>query len=95
MLLDVHLPDMAGIDVLRRLRANPVTSGVPVVALSADASAKQVRLMIEEGAVAYLYKPIDVGELERTSVPYSRGDRHFLRRRRSSCSACLTGYLDF
>ena len=57
---------MAGIDVLRRLHANPVTSGIPVVALSADASAKQVRLMIEEGAVAYLYKPIDVGELERT-----------------------------
>jgi PAS domain S-box-containing protein len=66
VLLDVHLPDMAGIDVLRRLHANPVTSGIPVVALSADASAKQVRVMIEEGAVAYLYKPLDVGELERT-----------------------------
>jgi PAS domain S-box-containing protein len=66
VLLDVHLPDMAGIDVLRRLMSDPLTSGIPVVALSADASAKQVRLMLEEGAVAYLYKPIDVGELERT-----------------------------
>jgi PAS domain S-box-containing protein len=66
VLLDVHLPDMAGIDVLRKLNANPATSGIPVVALSADASAKQVRNMLEEGAVAYLYKPIDVGELERT-----------------------------
>jgi PAS domain S-box-containing protein len=66
VLLDVHLPDMAGIEVLRRLHANPVTSAIPVVALSADASAKQVRMMIEEGAVAYLYKPLDVGELERT-----------------------------
>jgi len=66
VLLDVHLPDMAGIDVLRRLRANPMTAGIPVVALSADASAKQVRLMLQEGAVAYMYKPIDVGELERT-----------------------------
>lgn len=66
ILLDVHLPDMAGIDVLRRLRSNPSTSAIPVVALSADASAKQVRIMLEEGAVAYLYKPIDVGELERT-----------------------------
>jgi CheY-like chemotaxis protein len=52
--------------VLRRLMSDPLTSGIPVVALSADASAKQVRLMLEEGAVAYLYKPIDVGELERT-----------------------------
>jgi PAS domain S-box-containing protein len=66
VLLDVHLPDMAGIDVLRKLNADPATSGIPVVALSADASAKQVRNMLEEGAVAYLYKPIDVGELERT-----------------------------
>jgi PAS domain S-box-containing protein len=66
VLLDVHLPDMAGIDVLRRLRSNPATADVPVVALSADASARQVRVMIEEGAVAYLYKPIDVGDLERT-----------------------------
>jgi hypothetical protein len=82
VLLDVHLPDMAGIDVLRRLRANPVTAGVPVVALSADASAKQVRLMIDEGAVAYLYKPIDVGELERTiravftGEPLSEGEEY-------------------
>jgi len=82
ILLDVHLPDMAGIDVLRRLHADPATSAVPVVALSADASAKQVRLMLEEGAVAYLYKPIDVAELERTvravftgePMPTSDGD---------------------
>jgi PAS domain S-box-containing protein len=84
VLLDVHLPDMSGIDVLRRLRANPVTAGVPVVALSADASAKQVRLMIDEGAVAYLYKPIDVGELERTvravftGEPLSEGEEYVL-----------------
>ena len=66
ILLDVHLPDMAGIEVLRRLHADPLTSLIPVVALSADASARQVRMMIEEGAVAYLYKPLDVAELERT-----------------------------
>jgi PAS domain S-box-containing protein len=84
VLLDVHLPDMSGIDVLRRLRSNPVTAGVPVVALSADASAKQVRLMIDEGAVAYLYKPIDVGELERTvravftGEPLSEGEEYVL-----------------
>ena len=74
ILLDVHLPDMAGIDVLRKLNLNPATSGIPVVALSADASAKQVRMMLEEGAVAYLYKPIDVGELERTLEAAFRGE---------------------
>ena len=70
----MRLPDMAGIDVLRKLNLNPATSGIPVVALSADASAKQVRMMLEEGAVAYLYKPIDVGELERTLEAAFRGE---------------------
>jgi PAS domain S-box-containing protein len=74
VLLDVHLPDMTGIDVLRKLNLDPATSGIPVVALSADASAKQVRMMLEEGAVAYLYKPIDVGELERTLEAAFRGE---------------------
>src|SRR5262245_44986120 len=38
VLLDLHLPDMDGDEVLRRLRSDPLTQGIPVVILSADAN---------------------------------------------------------
>jgi signal transduction histidine kinase/ActR/RegA family two-component response regulator len=60
ILLDLHLPDMSGEEVLRRLKADPATAGIPVVILSADASQGSVRRLLDRGAAAYLPKPIDV-----------------------------------
>ena len=62
VLLDLHLPDMPGQEVLRRLRTNPRTSGVPVVILSADARPNLITQLLEEGARAFLTKPLDVKE---------------------------------
>ncbi|MDQ2809651.1 MAG: ATP-binding protein, partial [Chloroflexota bacterium] len=42
ILLDLHLPDLTGAEVLRRLRANPLTAATPVVIISADATPAQV-----------------------------------------------------
>jgi len=63
VLLDLHLPDMPGQEVLRRLRAGPKTAGIPVVVLSADARPGLVTRMLEAGARAFLTKPLDVNEL--------------------------------
>jgi len=63
VLLDLHLPDMPGQEVLRRLRANPSTADVPVVILSADARPSQIERMLDQGARAFLTKPLDVKEL--------------------------------
>ena len=63
ILLDLHLPDIAGDEVLRQLRDDPQTSAIPVVVVSADATAGQIRRLLAEGARAYLTKPLDVGEL--------------------------------
>ena len=63
ILLDVHLPDLGGDEVLQRLRAEPVTSGIPVVVVSADATSGQVRRFAGLGADQYLAKPIDIIEL--------------------------------
>jgi CheY-like chemotaxis protein len=63
VLLDLHLPDMPGQEVLRRLRAEPRTARVPVVVLSADARPSLIQELLDRGVRAFLTKPLDVREL--------------------------------
>jgi CheY-like chemotaxis protein len=63
ILLDLHLPDVAGEDVLRALKRDPVLARTQVIVLSADATPGQVRRLVAAGARAYLTKPLDVREL--------------------------------
>jgi len=63
VLLDLHLPDMGGDEVLRRLRDDPVTAQVPIVVFSADATSRQRDELLAAGATAYLTKPISVRDL--------------------------------
>lgn len=65
ILLDLHLPDMPGEEVLRRLQADEATKDIPTVVVSADASAGQIRRVLEMGASGYLTKPLDIQELMR------------------------------
>jgi signal transduction histidine kinase len=60
ILLDQHLPDIPGAEVLQRLRATPETRAIPIVIVSADATPGQLQRMLEIGATAYVTKPIDV-----------------------------------
>ena len=60
ILLDLDLPDMDGSEVLANLREDPVTSAIPVVIVSADATAQKVELLMNAGARDYLAKPLDV-----------------------------------
>jgi PAS domain S-box-containing protein len=63
VLLDLHLPDMPGQEVLRRLRAQARTANVPVVVLSADARPTLINELLAQGVRAFLTKPLDVREL--------------------------------
>jgi CheY-like chemotaxis protein len=63
VLLDLHLPDLAGEDVLGALRAAPETRDVPVVVVSADATPRQIERLLAAGAQSYLTKPLDVPRL--------------------------------
>ncbi len=65
ILLDLHLPDIGGDQVLQELRDDPATTAIPVVILSADATPGQVQRLLSAGASAYLTKPFDVRELLR------------------------------
>ncbi len=63
VLLDLHLPDMGGEQVLQRLREDKKTASIPVAIISADATPGQVQRLLSAGAVAYLTKPINVRDL--------------------------------
>jgi CheY-like chemotaxis protein len=65
IVLDLHLPDISGDTVLRRLRRDPRTAHIPVVIFSADATERQVRRLLAAGARAYLTKPVKVAEFLR------------------------------
>jgi PAS domain S-box-containing protein len=60
ILLDVHLPDIDGDEVFRRLREDPETREIPVIMVSAEATPRKVERFVSAGARAYLTKPLDV-----------------------------------
>ncbi len=63
VMLDLHLPDGSGADVLTAMKSDRTLAGIPVVVLSADASPNQVRRLIAAGAHKYLTKPLDLDEV--------------------------------
>jgi len=63
ILLDLHLPEMDGWAVLRQLRADARTRGIPVVAVSASAMAADLARGQAEGFNDYLTKPLDIARL--------------------------------
>jgi PAS domain S-box-containing protein len=65
ILLDLHLPDMPGWQVLAQLKADQLTREIPVVIISADATSPQIKRLLSAGARAYLTKPIDIAEFFR------------------------------
>ena len=59
----MHLPDISGLELLRHLKADPKTTDIPIVVVSADALAQQIEAALCAGAERYLTKPVDVAEL--------------------------------
>ena len=65
VLLDLDLPDMPGLAVLRALQADPHTRATPVIMVSADTSPERIDACFDLGARHYLTKPVDVQQLLR------------------------------
>jgi signal transduction histidine kinase len=66
VLLDLHLPDISGIQVLRKLKADVRTASIPVVVLTADSLPGTHAQVMKEGATGCLSKPVDVPEFLKT-----------------------------
>lgn len=58
VLLDIQLPDIDGLEVMRRLRSAPSTAGCRIVALSADAMPQRISAALSAGFDDYWTKPI-------------------------------------
>jgi len=63
VLIDMNLPDMTGLDLLQKLRAEPAGGELRCVALSADDWKEQVEAALQAGFSDYWLKPIDVERL--------------------------------
>ena len=91
ILLDIMMPGMDGYEVLRRLRKNPATAGIPVIFLTALTSVEEEQLGLDLGAVDYITKPISPPiALARVQ---SHLDRSRNSRRLQSLSEKLSRYL--
>ncbi|MBI3367375.1 MAG: PAS domain S-box protein [Burkholderiales bacterium] len=62
ILLDMHLPDIDGLELLRHLKDDMNTADIPVVVVSADATRARINDAIAAGAVRYLTKPLNIAE---------------------------------
>jgi CheY-like chemotaxis protein len=64
VLLDMHLPDGSGLDVLDVLRDSPNTADLPVVVVTADAGPALRRQALAAGADGYVVKPYRLPDIE-------------------------------
>lgn len=72
VLLDLALPRVTGLDVLREIRGRPATRLLPVTVLSATGRPEDIRLAAELGANSYVRKPDDSAQLGDTLAQLAR-----------------------
>jgi len=72
VLMDMILPDMHGLDATIKLKQNPQTRAIPIIAISAVGSPDFTKACLQEGIVAYIRKPYEPRELFKTIEKYVR-----------------------
>ena len=73
VLMDIQLPDIDGVEALRRLRKDERTASVPVLALTAQAMHGDRERFLALGFDGYLAKPVDIADLVATVKEHSEG----------------------
>jgi CheY-like chemotaxis protein len=59
ILLDLNLPDMAGVDILEKVKANSFTRRSPVIVLTTTDDSREIQRCYDLGANVYITKPVD------------------------------------
>lgn len=65
VILDVMMPDISGIEVLKSMRSNPRLSKIPVIVVSAKSMPSDIKTGLEAGASVYLTKPVGFQDLKQ------------------------------
>lgn len=63
VLMDIRLPSITGWEATRRLKAEPVTAHIPIIALTAQSTSKDLHRCFEAGCDAFMTKPIQFSQL--------------------------------
>jgi two-component system, cell cycle response regulator DivK len=66
VLMDIHLPDIDGIEALRRIRENAALDAVPVIAVSASVMPDDQQRIVASGFDAFVTKPLDLKHFRET-----------------------------
>lgn len=64
VILDIMMPDVSGLDILRQMRRDPALTNIPVVVVSAKSMPADIRNGMEAGASTYLTKPVGFLDLK-------------------------------
>lgn len=97
ILMDVMMPQMGGIEAIQRLKADPATSGIPIVMMCSRTDATDIGVCLEAGAEEFLNKPVNPKELAvrvRTMIRLRR-ELHYSNEMRGEQSRVLGVLLDF
>lgn len=74
ILLDINIPNIDGLEVTRRLKADPQLANIPIIATTANVLVGDRERCLEAGCDAYLPKPLDIRELQRLVRYYLNGE---------------------
>ncbi len=74
ILMDIQMPVMDGYEATRAIRASsrPEGKNIPIIAMTANAFAEDVKSSLDAGMNAYILKPIDMNKLEETIISYRK-----------------------
>lgn len=75
ILMDIQLPKLDGYEATRRLRAQPETKDIPIIALTANAMAGEDERAQAAGCDGYISKPIDTRSLVPALIPFLKQGR--------------------
>jgi len=64
VLLDIMMPEISGLDILRQMRRDPALANIPVIVVTAKSMPADIKNGMEAGASTYLTKPVGFNDLK-------------------------------